>query len=128
VLSDFQSMYNSEDSIGVDATDYLLDLGFDCGPSIEYVGDCVIDDEILADDSHPKHSQMMEEYVENTLECIQWISNEYVISICWSSAEIISYSDGFPAEILTTLKEFIDSNDKIIYVSNEKLTELESGS
>jgi len=119
-------VHNSEDSIGIAATDYLLDLGFDYGPSIEYVGDCVIDDKILADDNHPEHSKMLQEYVENTLECIQWISDEHVISICWSSAEIISYSDDFPAEILATLKEFIDADDKIIYVSNQTLSELES--
>lgn len=114
-----------EDSIGIDATDYLLDLGFDCGPSIEYFGDCIIDEKILADDSHPEHSEMLQEYIENSCDCIEWYSGKHVISISWSNAEIISYSDDFPPEILSTLKEFIDSQNKIIYISNQKLSEFE---
>jgi hypothetical protein len=121
-------MYTSEDSIGVEATDYLLDLGFDCGPSIEYVGDCIIDQKILEDDSHPEHSEMLNEYIENSHECMQWYSGKHVLAIRWSDAEIISYSDDFPPEIISALKEFLDSSKEIIYISNQKLSEMEEDS
>jgi len=72
-------MYDSEDSIGVEATDYLLDLGFDCGPSIEYVGDCIIDQKIMEDDSHPEHSEMLNEYIENSMN----VCNGILASMYW---------------------------------------------
>lgn len=117
-----------EDSIGIDATDYLLDLGFDCASTMEYIGDCIIDEKIIADDSHPEHSEMLREYIENSDDCIEWYSGKHVISIRWSSGKIISYSDDFPPEILSTLKKFIDSKNKIIYISNQKLSEFEERS
>ena len=121
-------MYNPEDSIGVEATDYLLDLGFDCEPSVEYFGDCIINQNILEDDGHPEHSKMLNEYVENSHVCMQWVSGKHVLAIRWDSAEIISYSDDFPPEIISTLKEFLDPDKEIIYVSDQKLSEIEEGS
>ena len=118
-------MFNPEDCIGIPATDYLLDLGFDVEPISEYVGDEKIDDAILQDDSHPMHSEVLSEYCENLESRLRWNlgSNEIIIS--WSSGDILSYSNEISSETISFLKLLINNEDTI-YVSNEQISKLES--
>ena len=118
-------MFNPEDCIGIQATDYLLDLGFIVEVLNEYVGDVVLDDKILANDGHPEHDEMLTEYVENLETRLGWYSGDQELIISWSSGEIISHSKNVSTKIIDTVKSFIDDNNAI-YISDEKLLELEN--
>lgn len=118
-------MFSPEDCIGVQATDYLLDLGFTVEDFSEYIGDEIIDDSILQDDAHPGHSDMLTEYIENSETRLRWFSADEELIISWSSGEIISHSKNFSTKIIDTVKSFIDDNNAI-YISDEKLLELEN--
>jgi hypothetical protein len=120
-------MFTPEESIGIQATEYLEDLGFELENYSEYVGDAIIDDEIIADDGHPEHKEMSEEYFENLEVRHRWFSADGEIIISWSDAEIISYSKGISSEIVNSLKSLIDDN-RTIYISNDMSAELEHNS
>ena len=51
--------------------------------------------------------------------------DQHHLKISWSGAEILSVSDNFPAKILSTLKAFLENGDSIVYISNEKLVEMQ---
>ena len=118
-------MFPPEESIGIEATEYLLDLGFMCEPVSVYMGEKTLDQDILDDDGHPEHSTMLEELCENSETCIHFYLNEYHLEILWSNADIISVSDNFPLEIISTLNDFLDDSKSIVYISNEKLVEFQ---
>jgi len=118
-------MFTPEDCIGIKATDYLLDLGFDISVDSEYVGDEDLDSEILEDDGHPEHSAALEELCENIEMHICCTMDQHRLVINWHSAEILSVSDDFPAKIISTFKAFLDGGDSIVYISNEKLVEMQ---
>lgn len=120
-------MFNPEDCIGVKATDYLLDLGFEVEDYCEYVGDEIIDEAILADDGHPEHETMLEEYSENLEVRNRWYREQEEIIISWSGGDIISYTTSIPKELVNDLESLI-SDDQTLYVSNEMISELESNS
>ena len=118
-------MFNPEDCIGIQATDYLLDLGFIVEVLNEYVGDVVLDDKILANDGHPEHDEMLTEYVGNLETRLGWYSGDQELIISWSSGEILSHSNNLSTKIIDTVKSFIDDKNAI-YISDEKLLELEN--
>ena len=119
-------MFSPEDCIGIEATDYLLDLGFDFSVGSEYVGEEELDSEILEDDGHPQHPAALEKLFENTEIQICCSMDQHHLKISWSDAEILSVSDNFPAKILSTFKAFLENDDSIVYVSNEKLVEMQA--
>lgn len=118
-------MFSPEDCIGVQATDYLLDLGFIVEVFNEYVGDVVLDDKILGNDGHPEHDEMLTEYVENLETRLGWYSGDQELIISWSRGEILSHSKNLSTKIIDTVKSFIDDKNAI-YISDEKLLELEN--
>ena len=118
-------MFSPEDCIGIPATDYLLDLGFICEHEEIYTGGENLDEEILSNDGHPNHSEMLEEYMENSQTCIRWYLDQHHITFLWSSAEISSISDDFPKEILSTIKDFLDEETNITYISDQQLSEIQ---
>ncbi len=118
-------MFSPEDCIGIEATDYLLDLGFDFSVDSEYVGNEELDLEVLQDDGHPQHPAALEELFENSEIQICCTMDQHHLKISWSSAEILSVSDNFPPKILSTFKAFLGNDDSIVYVSNEKLAEMQ---
>ena len=120
-------MFNPEDCIGIKATDYLLDLGFEVEDYCEYVGGEIIDEAILADDSHPEHGAMFEEYSENLEVRLRWYRKQEEIIISWSGADIISHTTSLSKELISVFESLI-SDDDTVYVSNEILAKLESKS
>jgi len=120
-------MFNPEDCIGIKATDYLLDLGFEVEDYCEYVGDEIIDEAILADDSHPEHGEMFEEYSENLEVRLRWYRKQEEIIISWSGADIISHTTSLSKELISVFESLI-SDDDTVYVSNEMLAKLENKS
>ena len=118
-------MFSPEDCIGIEATDYLLDLGFEFSVDSVYVGHEELDFEVLKDDGHPQHPAALEDLCENTELQICCTMDQHHLKISWSSAEILSASDNFPAKILSTLKAFLENGDSIVYISNEKLVEMQ---
>ena len=117
-------MFNPEDCIGIKATDYLLDLGFEVEDYCEYVGAEIMDEAILADDGHPEHSKMLEEYSENLEVRLRWYREQEEIIISWSGGEIISYTTSISKELISVFKSLI-SDDDTVYVSNEMIAEFE---
>ena len=118
-------MFSPEDCIGIKATDYLLDLGFDISVKSEYVGDEDLDPEILEDDGHPEHSAALEELFENSEMNIYCTMGQHRLVVSWHSAEILSASNDFPTKIISTFKAFLKGGDSIIYISNKKLVEMQ---
>ena len=117
-------MFNPEDCIGIKATDYLLDLGFEVEDYCEYVGAEIMDEAILADDGHPENSKMLEEYSENLEVRLRWYRKQEEIIISWSGGEIISYTTSISKELISVFKSLI-SDDDTVYVSNEMIAEFE---
>ncbi len=118
-------MFSPEDCIGIPATDFLLDLGFICEPDEIYTGEDNLDEEILSNDGHPAHSEMLEEYLENTQACIRWFLGQHHITFQYSNAEIVSISDGFPKDILSTIKDFLNDETDITYISDQQLLDIQ---
>ena len=120
-------MFNPEDCVGVKATDYLMDLGFEVEDYCEYMGDENIDEAILSDDGHPEHEAVLEEYSENLEVRNRWYREQEEIIISWSGGEIISYTNSIPKELVSDLESLI-SDYQTSYVSNKMIAELESDS
>ena len=118
-------MFSPEDSIGIEATNYLLDLGFIFSVDSAYVGELRLDLRILKDDGHPEHAAVLDEFLENSETHIHCTMEQHRLEINWSNAEIISISADFPPKILSTFKAFLENDDSIVYISNEKLVEMQ---
>ena len=119
------AMFSPEDCIGIPATDYLLDLGFNCEHVSEYFGDEILDEEILSNDGHPGHSDTLAEMMEHSETCIRWYLDQHHITFHWSSAEILSVSDDFPKKIFSTIKDFLDEETNITYISDQQLLDIQ---
>ena len=117
-------MFNPEDCIGIKATDYLLDLGFEVEDYCEYVGEEIMDEAILADDGHPGHSEMLEEYSENLEVRLRYYRNKEEIIISWSEGEIISYTTSISRDLISDLESLI-ADDNTVYVSDEMIAGFE---
>ena len=102
-------MFEPEECIGIEATDYLIGQGFTAFVESVYEGpyDIITDGEINFDDTHPQHDELMEQFVENSVTVIVFTRDEASISFGWSSGEIRSISENFPKEILKHLRELL---------------------
>ena len=102
-------MFEPEDCIGIEATDYLIEQGFTAFAESEYEGpdDIITDGEINFDDTHPQHDELMEQFVEHSVTVIVFTNDEASISFGWSSGEIRSISENFPKNILEHLKKLL---------------------
>ena len=102
-------MFEPEECIGIEATDYLIEQGFTAFAESVYEGpdDNITDGEINFDDTHPKHDELMEQFVEHSVTVIVFTRDEASIRFGWSSGEIRSISENFPKEILEHLKKLL---------------------
>ena len=117
-------MFNPEDCIGTKATDYLLDLGFEVEDYCEYVGAEIMDEAILADDGHPEHIEMLEEYSENLEVRLRCYRNKEEIIISWSEGEIISYTTSISRDFISDLESLI-ADENTFYISDEMIAGFE---
>ena len=71
-------MFEPEECIGIEATDYLNDQGFIAWVESEYEGpeDIITDGEINFDDTHPQHNELMEQFVEHSVTVIVFTRDE----------------------------------------------------
>ena len=102
-------MFEPEECIGIEATDYLIEQGFTAFAESVYEGpdDIINDGEINFDDTHPQHDELMEQFVEYSVTVIVFTRDESSISFGWSSGEIRSISENFPKDILEHLKKLL---------------------
>ena len=102
-------MFEPEECIGIEATDYLIEQGFTCFVESEYEGpdDIITDGNIDFDDTHPQHDELMEQFVEHSVSVIVFTRDEASISFGWSSGEIRSISRNFPKDVLKHLKKLL---------------------
>ena len=102
-------MFEPEECIGIEATDYLIEQGFACFAESVYEGpaDIITDGNINFDDTHPQHDELMEEFVEHSVTVVVFTRDESSISFGWSSGEIRSVSENFPKDILKHLKKLL---------------------
>ena len=110
-------MFEPEECIGIEATDYLIEQGFTAYAESVYEGpdDIITDGVINFDDTHPQHDELMEQFVEHSVTVIVFTRDEASIRFGWSSGEIRSISESFPTEILEDLYKilaFINSNSE----------------
>ena len=102
-------MFEPEECIGIEATDYLNDQGFIAWVESEYEGphDIITDGEINFDDTHPQHNELMEQFVEDSVTVIVFTREEASIRFGWSSGEIRSISENFPKDTLEHLEKLL---------------------
>ena len=102
-------MFEPEECIGIEATDYLIEQGFTALAESVYEGpdDIITDGEINFDDTHPQHDELMEQFVEHSVTVIIFTRDETSITFRWSSGEIRSISENFPKDILKHLKKLL---------------------
>jgi hypothetical protein len=102
-------MFEPEECIGIEATDYLIEQGFTAFAESVYEGpdDIITDGEINFDDTHPRHNEFMQQFVEHSVTVIIFTGDEASISFGWSSGEIRSISENFPKDILEHLNKLI---------------------
>jgi len=102
-------MFEPEECIGVETTDYLIEQGFTAFAESVYEGpdDIITDGEINFDDTHPRHDELMEQFVEHSVTVIVFTREEASISFGWSTGEIRSISENFPKNILKHLKKLL---------------------
>ena len=106
-------MFEPEDCIGIEATDYLIEQGFTCFAESVYEGpdDIITDGVINFDDTHPQHDELMEQFVEHSVTVIVFTRNEASINFGWSSGAIRSISENFPRDILGNVKKLLHAFD-----------------
>ena len=102
-------MFEPEECIGIEATDYLIEQGFTAFAESEYEGsdDIITEGVINFDDTHPQHDELMEQFVEHSVTVIVFTNNEASIGFGWSSGEIRSISENFPNDTLEHLKKLL---------------------
>ena len=102
-------MFEPEECVGIEATDYLIEQGFIAFVESVYEGpnDIISDGNINFDDTHPQHDELMEQLVEHSVTVIAFTREQDSIRFGWSSGEIHSISDNFPKEILEHLKKLL---------------------
>ena len=102
-------MFEPEECIGIEATDYLIEQGFTAFAESMYEGpDDIINDGVTNfDDTHPQFSELMEQFVEHSVTVIVFTRDEASINFGWSSGEIRSISENFPKDILEQLRKLL---------------------
>ena len=100
-------MFEPEECIGKEATDYLIEQGFTAFVESVYEGpeDIITDGNINFDDTHPQHDELMEQFVEHSVTVLVFTRDESSIRFGWSTGEIRSISENFPTDILEHLKK-----------------------
>ena len=102
-------MFEPEECIGIEATDYLIEQGLTAYAESVYEGpdDIITDGVINFDDTHPQHDELMEQFVEHSVTVIVFTRDDASISFGWSTGEIRSISESFPNDTLVHLKELL---------------------
>ena len=102
-------MFEPEECIGIEATDYLIEQGFTAYAESVYEGsdEIITDGELNFDDTHPQHDELIEQFVEDSVTVIVFTRDDVSISFGWSSGEIRSISENFPKDILKHLKKLL---------------------
>ena len=102
-------MFEPEECIGIEATDYLMEQGFTAFAESVYEGpdDIITDGDINFDDTHPQFSELMEQFVEHSVTVIVFTRDEASINFGWSFGEIRSISENFPNDILEHVKKLL---------------------
>jgi len=100
-------MFEASQSIGPEAVDYLEQLGYTYTVIGVYIGPKV-DKEAVFDDRNPNHSELLEEYLEHVITCLEFTENkgDGEILIEWNDGIIRSYSESVKPEIIQRLNEF----------------------
>ena len=72
-------MFEPEECIGIEATDYLIEQGFTAFAESVYEGpdDIITDGVINFDDTHPQHDELMEQFVEHSVTVIVFTRMKY---------------------------------------------------
>ena len=102
-------MFEPEECIGIEATDYLIEQGFTAFVESVYEGpeDIITDGNINFDDTHPQHDELMEQFVEHSVTVLVFMRDESSIRFRWSTGKICSISENFPKDILEHLKKLL---------------------
>ena len=100
-------MFDAANSIGIEAADYLEQLGYTYTVIYVYVGP-EVDEEAVFDDRNPNHSELLEEYHEHLITCLEYTEDKSdgEILIEWSEGTVRSHSESVKLEVIERLKEF----------------------
>ena len=100
-------MFDAAESIGSEAADYLEQLGYTYTVIGVYVGP-EVDVEAVHDDRNPNHSELLEEYHEHLITCLEYTEDfgEGEIIIEWSEGMVRSHNESVKPEVIERLNEF----------------------
>ena len=102
-------MFDAANCIGIEAADYLELLGYTYTVIGVYVGP-EVDEEAVFDDRNPNHSELLEEYHEHLITCLEYTEDkgDGEILIEWSEGTVRSHNESVKLEVIERLKEFYD--------------------
>ena len=100
-------MFDAAESIGSEAAEYLSQLGYTYTIIGVYVGP-EVDVEAVHDDRNPNHSELLEEYHEHLITCLEYTEDfgEGEILIEWSEGTVRSHNESVKPEVIERLNEF----------------------
>ena len=102
-------MFNAANCIGIEAADYLESLGYEYTVVSVYAGEKEMNEEAVFDDRNPKHSELLEEYMEHSITCLEYTNYDgSEILIEWTEGTVRSHSKSVKPEVIERLKEFYD--------------------
>ena len=103
-------MFNAANCIGIEAADYLESLGYEYTVVSVYAGEKKMDEEVVFDDRNPNHSELLEEYHEHLITCLEYTEDkgDGEILIEWSEGTVRSHNESVKLEVIERLKEFYD--------------------
>ena len=100
-------MFDAAESIGSEAADYLESLGYEYAVVSVYAGEKEMDEEAVFDDRNPKHTELLEEYMEHSITCLEYTNyDDGEILIEWTEGTVRSHSESVKPEVIERLKEF----------------------
>ena len=102
-------MFDAANCIGIEAADYLEHLGYTYTVISVYVGP-EVDVEAVHDDRNPNHSELLEEYHEHLITCLEYTEDkgDGEILIEWTEGTVRSHNESVKPEVIERLKEFYD--------------------
>ena len=102
-------MFDAANCIGIEAADYLEQLGYSYTVIGAYVGP-EVDVEAVHDDRNPNHSELLEEYHEHLITCLEYTEDkgDGEILIEWTEGTVRSHNESVKPEVIERLKEFYD--------------------
>ena len=102
-------MFDAANCIGIEAADYLEQLGYTYTVISVYVGP-EVDEEAVFDDRNPNHSELLEEYHEHLITCLEYTEDkgDGEILIEWSEGTVRSHNESVKPKVIERLKEFYD--------------------